>query len=168
VIDWLYTKIGVFIASIMLLVSLLGLLSAMNGVLRDSQAENIATRVAETIDGIGAARGELRLTVTVARPGEREGLPRTLLGEPYGLRVFWDSVWVVRASDPDRPWRTAPLLHPLYTSPAPTDPTEADLRILEIRSLTAGFTVDPLRDFSVDRRLVTTDHGASYRTFIYL
>ena len=168
-IDWLYTKIGVFLASMMLLVSLLSLLSVMNGVLRDSQAENIATRVAETIDTVGTARGQIRFTVSVNQIGERGGLPRTLLGDEYALRIFQDSVWVVRAASPDRPWRIAPLLHPVYTAVPPPEPVDpGTVAALQSDALSRGLLILPVQDFEVERVSLSTNAGSLLATFVHL
>ena len=168
-IDWLYSKLAVLIASFLILGSLVGLLGAVNGSLRSMQAEIVAQRVAEVLDSMASVQGETATTIRVATPGNHGALPRTIAREPYFLRVYWDSVWVYREAQPDRPWRIAPLLQSVYTAspPADGDLTAAELSALESNARADGLTVLPLRDIHVARMWVVAEGQPRYLTFVY-
>ena len=168
-IDWLYSKLAVLIASFLMLGSLVGLLGAVNGSLRGMQAETVAQRVAEVLDGMASTEGETATTISIATPGNRGTLPRTIAREPYFLQIYWDSVWVYREAQPDRPWRIAPLLHSVYTASPPIDGdfSAVNLTALEASARADGLRILPLRDIQVARVWGVAEGQPAYLTFVY-
>ena len=168
-IDWLYSKLAILIASFLILGGLVSLFVAVNASLRDVQAEMVAQRVAEVLDGTSSVQGETRSTITVASRGAEGTIPGTIAREPYFLRIYWDSVWVCREAQPDRPWRIAPLQQPAYggAPPADGDLSAQELSALEASSRADGLTILPLRDVHVARAWVVAGGQPRYLTFVY-
>lgn len=168
-IDWLYSKLAVLIAAFLILASLVGLLGAVNGSLRGLQAEIVAERIADLLDTMSAAQGETTATLTVASPGERGMLPRTIAREPYFVLIYWDYVRLYREAVPDRHWRIAPLLQPVYLGSPPTDGelNESELGAIETTARVDGLLVRPLRDIHVARAWVLAGGQTRFLTFVY-
>jgi len=169
VIDWLYSKLAVLIASFLILGSMVGFLGVVNGSLRGMQAEIVAQRVAEVLDSMASTEGETTATISIATPGNPGTIPRTIAREAYFLRIYWDSVWVYREAQPDRPWRIVPLIQSVYngTPPADGDLTAAELSALESATRANGLMVRPLRDIHVARAWVVAEGQPRVLTFVY-
>ena len=167
-IDWLYSKIGVMVASLIFLSSFIAIFSAMNESLRDNQASVLADRIAETIDNVYSTQGEVVATISTYESGENMSLPGTIIGEEYGVRIFYDTVWIVRLHDADRPWAFAPLHnHVITCKPVRSGCPGQDISDAEQMSRVVGLLINPIDLFHVERRQVLLSGITSYLTFVY-
>jgi len=167
-IDWLTSKVGMIVAAMLMLVSIMGYFSFVFDSAKDELTDEVAQRIVDQINSIHKLKSEKQILVGYDDTVDFR-LPSKIGGENYDISITPELVIIESKEHKSSRYFTF-TIHPWCPSAGINVPTSFTTEYMnEKDKVNVDYTITFAsgRPFYIDHRPITMEEGIEYHTFLY-
>ncbi len=162
-IDWLSSKFALLVAALLILASAFTIIRIQRRSIEDLELERIAEDIASVVNSAALVNAQSSIVVEFGRGGQGGSLPSDVGGVPYTVNLTRTAALVIQNSK----GFMAVFIESVHLWEPGQDSIDGALSIEEMDESHRYLQLDSRTDFVVERKIVKTEEGDGYHTFVY-